>query len=173
MRIPIFPFAARSAKSPVSQVEHERIPSSWHQPCCLRSPLLQRLPNAAIVCLRPGMLPRPRAGRDLLQAAPVPMERKGDRPHPHGQKGRQTPPYRAQIHTQRYPAIAILQKKRPPTQPCHPTRWKGTGGAHLSELVPQHRPPAANGNAEQEHRALQVTGSFSCTSSLLVNTCNI
>lgn len=36
----------------------------------------------------------------------------------------------------------------------------------------QHRPPAANRNAEQEHRTLQITESFSCTSSLF-NTWNI
>lgn len=67
--------------STVSQVEHERILSSWHQPCCLRSPLLQRLPNAAIVCLRPG---------DAALATRWARSAAGST-GPHGEKGRRTP----------------------------------------------------------------------------------
>lgn len=85
MCIPL-PFAARSAKGPLSS-HHvstgEKIPRSSHQPWFLRSLMLQRLPNAAITCLGPGMQPPTHAGQDLLQAAAVasiPTERKGHRP---------------------------------------------------------------------------------------------
>lgn len=70
MRIP-FPFAARSAKGPYLPSPHrwsiKRFPAAHTSPG-FSSPLLQRLPNAAIVCLGAGMMPPPCAGHDLLQA---------------------------------------------------------------------------------------------------------
>lgn len=83
------------------------------------------------------------------------------------EKGRQTPSYQARsLNTGDRHSVILLSpssSKRPATQTCYPTRWNGTRGARLSEVVRQHRPPAAKRNAEQEHRTLQITESFSCT----------
>lgn len=158
-----FPFAARSAKGPISphcigtaQKDSQQLTTALVSPfspapkaaqCCHHVPGAQAAASARCQA-------RPAAGSSASSGLYM-------------EKGRQTPSYQARsLNTGDRHSVILLSpssSKRPATQTCYPTRWNGTGGARLSEVVRQHRPPAAKRNAEQEHRTLQITESFSCT----------
>lgn len=165
----VFPFLLqhvlqRALSHLTTQVQSKRMPSSSHQPWFLLSPLLQRLPNAAIMCLGPGMQPPTHTRQDVLQAAvlaPVPTERKGHRP-------RVTELAASQDIDTALSCSLHLPETAPQLGHVSPPLERSCC-AHPSEVVRQHRPPAAERNAEQEH--MQITEPF-CTASPFI-TCNI
>lgn len=111
------------------------------QPCFLLAPLLQRLPNAAIVCQA--------LGRCLCVHWERPAAGSSTSPGPHGQTGRQTPSYRVAAQTHCYPASTILQKG-PTAQSSCPTLPDTTG---LRVRAHQKGPTAQSTGSKQEHRA--------------------
>lgn len=122
-------------------------------PPALVSPLSDA-PKAAQCCHH---VPGPRnATSDTRRAGPA--SGSSGSFDPHRKEGGQTSSYRARSPSgDRHSVILLSPSSRTPTtRTCFPTVWNGVGYAHPSEAVRQHRPPAAERNAEQEHMYIGI-----------------
>lgn len=136
------------------------------QPCFLLTPLLQRLPNAAIVCLALGHClcvhwERPEAGSSTSPGWSPRTDRETDPILP----SRSTDPLLPCQHhpPERTHNTEQLSQPNPTQLDC--------GCEPIIEIL-QHRALVASRNTEQENRTLQKFESSFCTS-FLFSTCNI